>query len=297
MSPSSQWPVRREQKRERRRALLRSARTRRSTLAARAGSPAGAHLIDLGDGHQCISAQPAGSVQCTASRGRAGDTDACPPARSRQASRPSPEDELVQVELDDAHRKRRTGRATDHRGRSPRCSSSAASSRSRCRGSRTTARSGTSSRRSRWQWLVVLALATVLNLATYAPPLVAALPGPPVSARGARHVGLDGALDGRSGRRSRRDGDVVRDAARLGLQRPARRPCRRRHRSLEPVRDPRLPDHRRRRRRRRGRTEPHARARRGHRARRLRGDRRRLRRRTVQRSASRGGSATGPPAS
>jgi uncharacterized protein (TIRG00374 family) len=28
-----------------------------------------------------------------------------------------------------------------------------------------------------WQWLVVLALATVLNLATYAPPLVAALPG------------------------------------------------------------------------------------------------------------------------
>jgi uncharacterized protein (TIRG00374 family) len=28
-----------------------------------------------------------------------------------------------------------------------------------------------------WQWLVVLALATVLNLATYAPPLMAALPG------------------------------------------------------------------------------------------------------------------------
>jgi uncharacterized protein (TIRG00374 family) len=28
-----------------------------------------------------------------------------------------------------------------------------------------------------WQWLVVIALATVLNLATYAPPLVAALPG------------------------------------------------------------------------------------------------------------------------
>jgi uncharacterized membrane protein YbhN (UPF0104 family) len=28
-----------------------------------------------------------------------------------------------------------------------------------------------------WQWLVVLGLATLLNLATYGPPLMAALPG------------------------------------------------------------------------------------------------------------------------
>ena len=32
-------------------------------------------------------------------------------------------------------------------------------------------------RKLSWQWLVVLGLATLLNLATYGPPLVAALPG------------------------------------------------------------------------------------------------------------------------
>ena len=32
-------------------------------------------------------------------------------------------------------------------------------------------------RKLSWQWLVVLGLATLLNLATYGPPLMAALPG------------------------------------------------------------------------------------------------------------------------
>ena len=87
-----------------------------------------------------------------------------------------PEDELVQVELDNAHKKRRTGRA--------RIIATVASvliiggvfafalPRIANYGEVWDVVQTLS-----WQWLVALALATVLNLATYAPPLVAALPG------------------------------------------------------------------------------------------------------------------------
>jgi uncharacterized protein (TIRG00374 family) len=87
-----------------------------------------------------------------------------------------PEDELVQVELADAHRKRRTGRA--------RIIGIVASiliiggvfafalPRIANYGEVWNVVQTLS-----WQWLVVLVLATILNLATYAPPLVAALPG------------------------------------------------------------------------------------------------------------------------
>ena len=87
-----------------------------------------------------------------------------------------PEDELVQVELADAHRKRRTGRA--------RIIGIVASvliiggvfafalPRIANYGEVWDVVQTLS-----WQWLVALALATILNLATYAPPLVAALPG------------------------------------------------------------------------------------------------------------------------
>ena len=89
---------------------------------------------------------------------------------------PDPEDELVQVELDEAHRKRRTGRA--------RIIATVASvliiggvfafalPRIANYGEVWKVVQTLS-----WQWLLVLALATFLNLVTYAPPLVAALPG------------------------------------------------------------------------------------------------------------------------
>ena len=89
---------------------------------------------------------------------------------------PDPEDELVQVELDDARRKRRTGRA--------RIIAIAVSvivigavfvfalPRIADYGDVWDVVQTLS-----WQWLVALGLATFLNLATYGPPLVAALPG------------------------------------------------------------------------------------------------------------------------
>jgi uncharacterized protein (TIRG00374 family) len=89
---------------------------------------------------------------------------------------PEPEDELVQVELENAHRKRRTGRA--------RIIATVASvliiggvfafalPRIANYGEVWDVVKTLS-----WQWLVALGIATALNLATYAPPLVAALPG------------------------------------------------------------------------------------------------------------------------
>jgi uncharacterized protein (TIRG00374 family) len=88
----------------------------------------------------------------------------------------SPEDELVRAELDEARRKRRTGRA-------------------RVVGALVSigvigavfafalpriADYGDvwdEIEKLSWQWIVVLGLATLLNLATYGPPLMAALPG------------------------------------------------------------------------------------------------------------------------
>ena len=87
-----------------------------------------------------------------------------------------PEDELVQVELDEARRKRRKGR-----GRIVGAVASVliiggvfafALPRIANYGDVWDVVQTLS-----WQWLVVLVLATILNLATYAPPLVAALPG------------------------------------------------------------------------------------------------------------------------
>jgi len=87
-----------------------------------------------------------------------------------------PEDELVEVELADADRKRRKGRARIVGGilsvaiiggvfafALPRIANYS--------------EVWDVIRAMSWQWLVVLALATVLNLSTYGPPLVAALPG------------------------------------------------------------------------------------------------------------------------
>ena len=132
-----------------------------------------------------------------------------------------PEDELVQVELDEAQRKRRTGLA--------RIIGIVASvliiggvfafalPRIANYGDVWDVVQTLS-----WQWLVVLALATILNLATYAPPLVAALPGlrylhaarVTLASTALSMVAPGGAAVGH--------GDVVRDAARVGLQRPAR---------------------------------------------------------------------------
>jgi uncharacterized protein (TIRG00374 family) len=87
-----------------------------------------------------------------------------------------PEDELVQVELDEARRKRRRGR-----GRIVGIVGSVliiggvfafALPRIANYGDVWDVVQTLT-----WQWLLVLVLATVLNLATYAPPLVAALPG------------------------------------------------------------------------------------------------------------------------
>ncbi len=89
---------------------------------------------------------------------------------------PDPEDELVQVELDEAHQKRRHGRA--------RIIGIVASvvviagvfvfalPRIANYGDVWDVVQALS-----WQWLVTLALATLLNLVTYGPPLIAALPG------------------------------------------------------------------------------------------------------------------------
>ena len=180
-----------------------------------------------------------------------GNTEPCPPARSKQASRPT-----------------------------PRTSSSRFSSTKREQEApqRTHARSSAASlsvliiggvfvfalpkianygdvwdvvQTLSWEWLVAARPRDVLNLATYAPPLMAALPGLSYLHASRVHARVDGALDGRSGRRSRRHGDVLRDAARVGLQRPPGRARRDRHRCLEPVHHPRLPDPRRRGRRRR----------------------------------------------
>ncbi len=87
-----------------------------------------------------------------------------------------PEDELVQVELDEARRKRRKGR-----GRVVGAVASVliiggvfafALPRIASYGDVWDVVQTLS-----WQWLVVLVLATILNLATYGPPLIAALPG------------------------------------------------------------------------------------------------------------------------
>jgi uncharacterized protein (TIRG00374 family) len=89
---------------------------------------------------------------------------------------PDPEDELVQVELDNAHKKRRTGRARII---------AIVASVLIIGGVFAFALPRIANygevwdvvQTLTWEWLVVLVLATVLNLVTYAPPLMAALPG------------------------------------------------------------------------------------------------------------------------
>jgi uncharacterized protein (TIRG00374 family) len=89
---------------------------------------------------------------------------------------PEPEDEIVQVELDEAHKKRRHGRARII---------GIAVSVIVIAGVFAFALPRIANygevwdvvQTLSWQWLVVLAIATLLNLSTYGPPLMAALPG------------------------------------------------------------------------------------------------------------------------
>ena len=68
-----------------------------------------------------------------------------------------------------------------------------------------------------WEWVVVLAAATALNLATFAPPWMVTLPGPRLPAGARDDPGVDRALDRRTGRRGDRDGGLLGDAPRLGV--------------------------------------------------------------------------------
>ena len=88
----------------------------------------------------------------------------------------SPEDELVRAELDEARRKRRTGRARIVGTVVSVAVIGAVFAFALPR----IANYGDvwdEIHKLSWQWLVVLGLATLLNLATYGPPLMAALPG------------------------------------------------------------------------------------------------------------------------
>ena len=88
----------------------------------------------------------------------------------------SPEDELVRAELDEARRKRRTGRARIVGTLVSVAVIGAVFAFALPR----IADYGDvwdEIHKLSWQWLVVLGLATLLNLATYGPPLMAALPG------------------------------------------------------------------------------------------------------------------------
>ena len=139
-----------------------------------------------------------------------------------------PEDELVRAELDEAPE-------ASHRTRADRRHPCLR----RCHGRgvrvRTAAHRGLHGdvwdeiRKLSWQWLVVLGLATLLNLATYGPPLMAALPGLSYF-RASRVTLASTALSVVAPRRRRGwHGDNGRDAARARLQWPPRRARRRGH--------------------------------------------------------------------
>src|SRR3990172_3703231 len=110
----------------------------------------------------------------------------------------------------------------------------------------------------RWQDWLLLVGATVLNLATFPPPWMAALPGlgyrqamamtqastalAVVSPAGAAG-GVGGSysmVPSWGGGRGGGDGGLVLDAPLVGVRIGARRPCRGGHRSLEPTREPRV---------------------------------------------------------
>jgi hypothetical protein len=88
----------------------------------------------------------------------------------------SPEDELVRAELDEARRKRRTGRA---RVVGALVSIGVIGAVFAFAPPRIADYGDVwdEIEKLSWQWIVVLGLATLLNLATYGPPLMAALPG------------------------------------------------------------------------------------------------------------------------
>ena len=131
-----------------------------------------------------------------------------------------PEDQLVQAEFDEARKKRRTGRARIV-GSPPPSLSSPAFSSSRCLGSRTTATSGTSSSRchgSGSSRSCSPCSSTSRPTGRRSSPRCRAFR----TSGHARHPRLDRALERRAWRRGGRDGDIVRDATRVGLQgRPA----------------------------------------------------------------------------
>ena len=156
----------------------------------------------------------------------------------------SHEDELVRAELDEARRKRRTGRARIVGTLVSVAVIGAVFAFALPR----IADYGDvwdEIRKLSWQWLVVLGLATLLNLATYGPPLMAALPG--LSYFHASRVTLASTALSVIAPGGAAAGMATTVAMlRARLQRPPRRARRRRHERLEPVGDPRLPDPRRR---------------------------------------------------
>jgi uncharacterized protein (TIRG00374 family) len=89
---------------------------------------------------------------------------------------PDPEDELIASQLEEAHRKRRKGRMRIIGGVASVLIIGGVFAFALPRIANYSDVWDVVKTLS-WEWLVVLGLATVLNLATYAPPLVAALPG------------------------------------------------------------------------------------------------------------------------
>ena len=85
--------------------------------------------------------------------------------------------------------------------------------------------------------MAALVLVSLLNLATFAPPWMAAFPGPLVPARPRALDGLDGGLERAARRRCRGHRPLLLDAAALGLRRRAGRGRHRRDHGLERLRE------------------------------------------------------------
>ena len=73
-----------------------------------------------------------------------------------------------------------------------------------------------------WPWIAALAAAVVLNVATFPPPWMVALPGLSFRHGLVHDAGVDGALDGDAGGRGRGHGRLVRHAAHVGTSRVCR---------------------------------------------------------------------------
>jgi uncharacterized membrane protein YbhN (UPF0104 family) len=87
-----------------------------------------------------------------------------------------------------------------------------------------------------WEWIALLCVATLVNLLTFAPPWMIALPGLSFG-QAITVTQVSTALSIVGGR-----GHLVRDAAPLGVRVARRRPCSDPDWPLEPVRQPLVPD-------------------------------------------------------